>query len=121
MTTKHTPGPWTVAPEAVEHVDNYPKWSITAPWPPDEDENSHFQLAQVWSYPEEGAATLARDKSNARLIASAPDLLAMCHAAANVIESEAERCEELGEVCAPALQLIGIHLATVINQAEGAR
>lgn len=77
---KHTPAPWSDSGNEPDY------WPIT-------DANGYL-IANVWRDTESG-------KSNARLIAAAPDLLAACEAALDVItryEPQPERLEIWGQL-----------------------
>ena len=68
MTSKHTPGPWTleISERSCFHKGN--RCSITK-WDKDGDEDTNVTIAEVWP------ANNDIDIADARLIAAAPELL----------------------------------------------
>lgn len=97
--SKHTPGPWSVWPEEVDKP--YIRVRGTAV-------GGRFKIANVLTPIYEGVAQREAEqtRANARLIAAAPELLAMLTEAAGVLEhcrySElpmAKKCRDLIERC----------------------
>lgn len=76
---QHTPGPWSFRPQ------NYPKSRHV----------SHYEIQSGNDMVATGAAHLFAAEANARLIASAPDLLAALEAAAELAEGTVKLLRQL--------------------------
>lgn len=82
MNTKHTPGPWIAIPDAT-HRDHQ---LIVAIGP----EHTGLDVASVRPW-------MTHDEANARLIAAAPDLLAACKRAEELLSSITDIRSDLAE------------------------
>ena len=114
MTTKHTPGPWVYELESVD-----PSWAIVAT-------ASGAIVANVNSEtgPDATSAPAMRvipDAANARLIASAPELLSALQGIIDYAETEAYALEELADCDEAKEQAASAYAAVEVARAAIAK
>jgi hypothetical protein len=71
MMTAHTPGPWTISPPALRHME---AMILAAPTHPEMRATDSLCIAHVDSVDGFGANGIGESAANARLIAAAPAL-----------------------------------------------
>ena len=109
--TRHTPGPWRIqgAVTITGQPGGIPRFLV---WPAEETETSVAEICEI-DCQIEGNYTcdIAEAEANARLIAAAPDMYAVCRA---LVQNQAVPCESLID-----LRQITAQARAAIAKAEG--